>query len=117
MRVLRRVVAGLSLLAAAGVAVPALAQQGGGELNLYSSRHYDTHRTLYDPFTRETATRVRLIEGDADQLIGRMRSERADSRADVLITVHDAGLARADAAGVLQPVRAGVLETRIPASL
>jgi iron(III) transport system substrate-binding protein len=117
MRVLRRFVTGLSLLAAAGSAAPAPAQQGGGELNLYSSRHYDTDRTLYDTFTRETGIRVRLIEGDADQLIERIRSEGANSPADVLITVDAARLARAKAAGVLRPLRSQVLETRVPASL
>ena len=93
--VARRFVTGLSLLAAAGVVAPAPAQQQGGELNLYSSRHYDTDRTLYDTFTKETGIRVRLIEGDADQLIERIRSEGANSPADVLITVDAARLARA----------------------
>jgi len=123
MRVLRRSVTGLSLLAAVAAA-PALAQQQqqqqqqqGGELNLYSSRHYDTDRTLYDTFTRETGIRVRLIEGDADQLIERIRSEGANSPADVLITVDAARLARAKEAGILRPVRSQVLETRVPASL
>lgn len=118
--VARRFVTGLSLLAAAGAvgAVPASAQQQqGGELNLYSSRHYDTDRTLYDTFTKETGIRVRLIEGDADQLIARIQSEGRNSPADVLITVDAARLARAKEAGILQPVRSQTLETRVPASL
>lgn len=116
MRVLRRVALAVPLLAAAGAA-PALAQQGGGEVNLYSSRHYDTDRTLYDTFSRETGIRVRLIEGDADQLIERIRNEGANSPADVLITVDAARLARAKAAGVLQPIRSPTLESRVPAAL
>ena len=88
----------LRLVAAAALAgaAPASAQ----EVNLYSSRHYDTDRTLYETFTKETGIRVRLIEGDADQLIERIRSEGANSPADVLITVDAARLARAKAAGV-----------------
>lgn len=115
MRVPRRLFAGLSFLAAFAAvgAAPASAQ----EVNLYSSRHYDTDRTLYDTFTKETGIRVRLIEGDADQLIERIRSEGANSPADVLITVDAARLARAKAAGVLQPIRSPVLESRVPASL
>src|SRR5918998_5741360 len=118
MRVLRRLFVGLSAFAAATAAgaPPASAQQQG-EVNLYSSRHYDSDRALYEAFTRETGIRVRLIEGDADQLIERIRSEGANSPADVLITVDAARLARAKAAGVLQPVRSQVLETRVPASL
>jgi iron(III) transport system substrate-binding protein len=105
-----------ALLLLAGL--PAAAQQQGQqEVNVYSSRHYDTDRELYDAFTRQTGIRVRLIEGDADQLIARIRSEGANSPADVLITVDAARLARAKEAGILQPIRSQVLESRVPASL
>jgi hypothetical protein len=57
------------------------------EVNVYSSRHYDSDRALYDAFTKETGIRVRLIEGNADQLIERIRNEGANSPADVFITV------------------------------
>jgi len=115
---LRRLVLPLALALAlplAGLgALPAAAQQ---EVNLYSSRHYDTDRELYDAFTRETGIRVRLIEGDADQLLARIQAEGANSPADVLITVDAARLERAKAAGVLLPLRSAMLESRIPASL
>jgi len=104
--------AGIAILAA-----PRLLRAQAATVNLYSSRHYDTDRALYDGFTAETGTRVRLIEGDADQLIERIRNEGANSPADVLITVDAARLARAQDAGVLQPTRSTVLESRIPASL
>lgn len=87
------------------------------EVNVYSSRHYDTDRQLYEAFTQETGIRVRLIEGDADQLIARIQAEGANSPADVLIAVDAARLARAKEAGILQPVRSQVLESRIPAGL
>lgn len=91
--------------------------QSGGEVAVYSARHYDTDRRLYDAFTRETGIRVRLIEGNADQLIERIRTEGANSPADVLITVDAARLARAKEAGVTQPVRSAVIESRVPAGL
>lgn len=115
MRVFRRLLAGLSLLTAG--ALPASAQQGGGEVNLYSSRHYDSDRALYEAFTRESGIRVRLIEGDADQLIERIRNEGANSPADVFVTVDAARLARAAEAGVLQPFRSRAVEGRVPAGL
>jgi iron(III) transport system substrate-binding protein len=111
---LRRTLFAAALLAP--LAAPAVAQQPR-EIALYSSRHYDTDRELYDAFTRETGIRVRLIEGDADQLIQRILTEGANSPADVLITVDAARLARAQEAGILQPVRSQVLESRIPANL
>ena len=108
----------LGLLAAIGLLPAAVAAQTGGqEVNLYSSRHYDSDRALYDAFTQETGIKVRLIEGDADQLIERIRSEGANSPADVFITVDAARLARAAAAGILQPFKSATVESRIPAAL
>jgi iron(III) transport system substrate-binding protein len=86
-------------------------------LSLYSSRHYDTDRTLYDGFTQQSGIRVRLIEANADQLLERIRAEGANSPADVLITVDAGRLARAQEVGVLQPVRSAVLDSRIPTHL
>ena len=106
----------LGLLAAA-LALLGTAQAQAQEVNLYSSRHYDTDRALYAEFTRETGIRVRLIEGDADQLIERIRSEGANSPADVFITVDAARLARAAEAGILQPYRSALVERRIPEGL
>ena len=99
----------LMLLAAS----PALAQ----ELNLYSSRHYDTDERLYSDFTEATGITVNRIEGDADELIARMEAEGANSPADVLLTVDTSRLERAKDAGILQPVESAVLEERIPANL
>jgi len=111
----RHLLAVPTAIAAAALARPALAQER--TLNLYSSRHYDTDRALYDGFTRETGMRIRLIEGDADQLIARIQSEGANTPADVLITVDGARLARAVAAGIMAPTRSDLLNSRIPASL
>lgn len=86
-------------------------------LNLYSSRHYDTDRELYDGFTRQAGVRVRLVEANSDQLMERIRAEGANSPADVLILVDAGRLARAQELGLLQPARSAVLDSRIPAHL
>lgn len=109
----RAMLAGLAL---APIATAARAQ-AGGEVNVYSSRHYDTDRDLYDGFTRETGIRVRLIEAGDDQVLERLRTEGANSPADVLITVDAARLWRARDAGMLAPTRSAVLEARVPANL
>ena len=101
---------------AAGLCLPAAAQDAG-ELNLYSSRHYDTDERLYSDFTDATGIAINRIEGDADELIARMEAEGANSPADVLLTVDTTRLERAKDAGVLQPVESEVLEERIPANL
>ena len=96
------------------IATPALAE---GELNLYSSRHYDTDERLYSDFTDLTGITVNRIEGNADELIARMQAEGANSPADVLLTVDTSRLKRAKDAGVLQAVQNDILEARIPAYL
>lgn len=88
-----------------------------GDVNLYSSRHYDTDERLYSDFTEQTGITVNRIEGNADELIARMQAEGANSPADVLLTVDTSRLQRAKDAGVLQSVDSDILEERIPANL
>lgn len=107
----------LALTALCTVATGALADGHAGELNLYSSRHYDTDERLYSDFTEMTGIRINRIEGNADELIARMEAEGANSPADVLLTVDTSRLERAKNAGVLQPIENVVLEARIPANL
>ena len=106
------------LLACATVATAiASSAVAEGELNLYSSRHYDTDERLYSDFTDATGITINRIEGKADELIARMQAEGANSPADVLLTVDTSRLERAKDAGVLQSVDSDVLEARIPANL
>jgi iron(III) transport system substrate-binding protein len=101
-------------LAVAAVAAPAFAN---GELNLYSSRHYDTDERLYSDFEEMTGITINRIEGNADELIARMQAEGANSPADILLTVDTSRLERAKNAGLLASVESDVLETRIPGYL
>lgn len=88
-----------------------------GELNLYSSRHYDTDERLYSDFEAETGIKINRIEASADELIERIVNEGANSPADVLLTVDAGRLWRADKAGVLAPVDSDALNSRVPESL
>ncbi|MEM6758781.1 MAG: Fe(3+) ABC transporter substrate-binding protein [Pseudomonadota bacterium] len=104
-------------LTTALVALGPVAAFAEGELNLYSSRHYDTDERLYSDFTEATGITINRIEGKADELITRMQSEGANSPADILLTVDTSRLQRAKDAGVLQSIDSAVLEERIPAKL
>ena len=99
---------------AAVIAMPAFAE---GELNLYSSRHYDTDERLYSDFEELTGITVNRIEGNADELIARMEAEGANSPADVFLTVDTVRLSRAKELGLLQSIDSPVLEARIPSYL
>ncbi len=102
-------IAGALLL---GASAQVLAQDK--ELNLYSSRHYQTDEILYDNFTKATGIRINRINGKEDELIQRIRREGAASPADVFITVDAANLQAADDAGLFAPTRSKVINDRIP---
>ncbi|MFA7439772.1 MAG: extracellular solute-binding protein [Sphingomonadaceae bacterium] len=87
------------------------------EVNLYSARHYDSDQALYEQFTQETGIRVNRIEGNADQLIARIRSEGANSPGDLFITADAGALWRAQQAGLFQPIQSETLNARIPENL
>ncbi|MFN0160134.1 MAG: Fe(3+) ABC transporter substrate-binding protein [Burkholderiales bacterium] len=86
-------------------------------LNLYSARHYQTDEALYANFTKATGIRINRIEANDDQLIERVRTEGANSPADVIMFVDAARLFNAQQAGLFQPIRSATLESRIPADL
>lgn len=86
------------------------------ELNLYTARHYQTDEALYTNFTKQTGIKVNRIEGAEDPLMERIKNEGEKSPADVFITVDAGRLWRADQAGLFQPIRSKVLDSRIPAA-
>ncbi|QCN95186.1 Fe(3+) ABC transporter substrate-binding protein [Azospirillum argentinense] len=87
------------------------------EVNVYSARHYDVDKDLYDAFTKKTGIKINVIEGKEEELIERMKTEGGNSPADVFITVDAGRLWRAQEAGLLQPTRSKVMEEAIPAHL
>ncbi len=104
-------IAALLLAASAG----ASAQQN--ELNLYSSRHYQTDEALYSNFTKQTGIKINRIEAGENELLERIKNEGANSPADVFITVDAARLAKADELNLFAPVKSKLLEARVPAHL
>lgn len=105
------------MTAVSSLATAAYAESHAGELNLYSSRHYDTDERLYSDFTDLTGITINRIEANADELIARLEAEGMNSPADVLLTVDTSRLVRAKNAGVLQSVDSDVLEARVPENL
>ncbi len=87
-----------------------------GELNLYSSRHYDTDERLYSDFEEKTGIKINRIEAKASALIERMKVEGPNSPADILMTTDVGRMWRADQAELLQPVTSALLDKRIPSN-
>ena len=110
-----RVLCHLACLAAALTAAPGGAQEKA--LNLYSARHYQTDEALYADFTRSTGIRINRIEAGDEQIVERLRTEGANSPADVILLVDAARLFNAQALGLFSPVKSALLEARVPAEL
>ncbi len=75
------------------------------EVNVYSHRHYDTDKTLFKMFEKQTGIKVNVVKADASALIKRIQTEGENSPADVLITVDAGGLFQAKDQGLLQPIK------------
>lgn len=91
--------------------------QDAKELNLYSARHYQTDEALYGEFTKKTGIKINRIEADDNALAERLKSEGANSPADVILMVDAARLWRAQIDGFFKPIQSKYLESRIPANL
>lgn len=101
----------LPILLALGAAVRA------DEVNIYSSRHYQTDERLYGDFEKQTGIRINRLEGEGDALIARIQQEGRNSPADILLTVDAGRLWRAEDARLFQPIESEALAARIPAHL
>ncbi len=112
--------AGAALLAvcfSAALLVARAQQAGGGEIGVYSGRHYNTDQELYRRFTARTGIRVKLLEAKDDALIERLRSEGKNSPADVLVLVDAARLDKAADLGLFRPTRSAALLRDVPLDL
>ena len=87
------------------------------ELNIYSARHYNTDMNLYRNFEEKTGIKINLIEGKADGLIERIKSEEELTPADILITVDAGRLWRAKELNLFQEVKSEILDNRVPKHL
>ncbi len=88
-----------------------------GTLNIYSARHYDSDKLMYEAFEEQTGIRVRFREAGANQLLETMRAEGENSPADLIIASDAGALWRFKDAGLTQPLPEGEFETLIPERL
>lgn len=93
------------------------AAKTGGEVNIYTARHYDVDAELYAKFTEDTGIKVNVVEGKAPELIEKIKREGASTPADLFITVDGGILNTAKAADLLQPVVSEVVDAQVPSEL
>ena len=87
------------------------------EINLYTHRHYDADKVIFEDFTKKTGITVNVVKANADELIQKMESEGNQSPADLLITVDAGRLVRAKEKGLLQATNSKKLNETVPEHL
>ena len=83
-------------------------------VNIYTDRHYESDDALYQKFTDQTGIKVNVVKGKPDELIERLKTEGADSEADLLVLADAGKLHQAKAAELLQKATSKTLNTNIP---
>lgn len=87
------------------------------EVNVYTGRHYPgIDDAIYQSFTDKTGIKVNIIKASGEELIQRIKTEGASSKADIYITSDAGNLYIAKEAGLLQPINSPVFEKNIPAN-
>jgi len=104
-RVFARLLCATGLVALA--AAPALAQSG--EVNVYTYRETKLIQPLFDAFTKDTGVKVNVISASSG-LEQRIKTEGANSPADVLLTVDIGRLEDAVRADITQPIKSEILD-------
>ncbi|ARD47386.1 Fe(3+) ABC transporter substrate-binding protein [Sporosarcina sp. P33] len=92
-------------------------EKTGGEVNIYTARHYDVDAILYEDFTEKTGIKVNVIEAKAPELIERLKREGKNTPADLFVTVDGGILHSAKEEDLLQAVESEVIEENVPAEL
>ncbi|AXH99641.1 iron ABC transporter substrate-binding protein [Sporosarcina sp. PTS2304] len=92
-------------------------EKTGGEVNVYTARHYDVDAILYEDFEEKTGIKVNVIEAKAPELIERLKREGQNTPADLFITVDGGILNTAKEEGLLQAVESAEIDERVPAEL
>ena len=103
--------AAASLIAVSGASV-ALAQSG--DVNVYTYREQKLIHPLFEAFTKDTGIKVNVVSASSG-LEQRIKTEGANSPADVLLTVDIGRLEDAVQAGITQPIKSDILDKTIPA--
>jgi iron(III) transport system substrate-binding protein len=97
--------------AIASVTTPTLgsAYAQSGEVNVYTYRESKLIQPLFDAFTKASGVKVNVISASSG-LEQRIKTEGANSPADVLLTVDIGRIEEAVRAGISQPIKSDVLD-------
>jgi len=87
------------------------------EVNIYTSRHYDSDNFLYEDFTKTTGIKVNIISGKGEALIERIKSEGKNSAADIFFTADAGNLWKLEKDGHFRSIKSERIINAIPSNL
>ena len=96
------------------LAASSLTALAAGSINIYSARHYKSDEAMYAAFSKETGIAINRVDSDDVGILNRLKSEGANSPADVVLMVDGTRLWKADQDGLLAPVQSALLDKAIP---
>src|SRR5919106_6361129 len=102
------------MLAGATVALLAATTAQANEVNVYTYREAQLIQPLLDAFTKDTGIKTNVVSASSG-LEQRIKSEGANSPADVLLSVDIARLQDAVDAGITQPINSEAVDKIVPA--
>ena len=87
------------------------------EVNIYTSRHYDSDDQLYEDFRKETGIKINVISGNGNALLERLKSEGKNSPADIFFTVDAGNLWKIQKEGYFQSISSSKALSIVPMNL
>ena len=111
---LKRTAVRAMMVSAALAAATTATQAQSGEVNVYTYREQKLMEPLFERFTRDTGIKVNVVSASSG-LEQRIKTEGANSPADILLTVDVGRLEDAVQAGVSQPIKSATLDKVVPA--
>ncbi len=107
----------LSLVAGFAAAMTSTFSWAADDVVVYSARNEQLIKPLFDAYTKETGVNIKFVTGKEGPLMQRLKSEGANTPADVLLTVDAGNLWQAANEGLLKSVDSKVLNENVPAHL
>lgn len=87
------------------------------EVNVYTSRHYDSDDALYEEFTKETGIAVNIVSGKGSALLQRLKAEGVNSPADIFFTVDAGNLWKVQREDLFQSIKSEQILKVVPENL
>ena len=87
------------------------------EITIYTHRHYDSDKTIFANFEKETGIKINVVKANADELLQKLEAEGKQSPADVLLTIDAGRLVRAKQKNLLQAAESEIINKSVPENL